>query len=517
MTTLFFSDTAALTGRSLKHVTRSFDTIVTTAITPIAIMLMFVYVFGGAIDSGSVRYINYMLPGILLITIASGVAYTAVRLFTDLSGGLFERFQSMPISRSSVLWAHVLTSIFANLVSLALVLGVAFLLGFRSGAGALEWLGVAGILILFTVTLTWIAVIPGLTAKSVDGAAAFSFPLIFLPFVSSAFVPTDSMPGPVRAFADHQPATPIVNAIRDLFTQQPVGTGIWIALAWSFGILLVAYGFASFIYRRKISLGSLKSMLTISQLATYASVTVRAVRHYHQIGLLPEPERDRSGYRIYDAAAVVRLIRIRTLADAGVPLARVQELLDASSEEFAKGVREIDKELRDKIQQLQGNRQRIARLAAGEHLALPDSVVDYLDRLRGLGVDERYIELERDSWIMLAAQVPHHIEAVIAQKHAELEDPDQVKLYSLLSEAIDWEADDPRVVEIADILERLMRRAVEAGEVNPAFLDQSVADLLDATAAESAPIASRVFSILEQRGWKGWTRIEQVPPRPTPD
>ena len=168
-------------------------------------------------------------------------------------------------------------------------------------------------------------------------------------------------------------------------------------------------------------------MLTISQLAAYAGVTVRAVRHYHQIGLLPEPERDHSGYRTYDAAAVVRLIRIRTLADAGVPLARVQELLDASPEEFADGVQEIDKDLRAEIRRLQGTRKRLARLAAGEHLALPQSVVDYLDRLRGLGVEERYIELERDAWIMVAAQVPHLIDAVIAKKHEDLDDPDMVQ------------------------------------------------------------------------------------------
>src|SRR5262245_9299381 len=179
-------------------------------------------------------------------------------------------------------------------------------------------------------------------------------------------------------------------------------------------------------------------MLTIGRLASYAGVTIRAVRHYHQIGLLPEPERDHSGYRTYDGAAVVRLIRIRTLAEAGVPLARVQALLDASPEEFARGVQEIDKDLRAEIRRLQGNRKRIARLAAGEHLALPQSVVDYLDRLRGLGVDERYIELERDSWIMIAAQVPHEIDAVIASKHEELDDPDTVALYRLLSEAVDW-------------------------------------------------------------------------------
>ncbi|MDW5327005.1 ABC transporter permease [Plantactinospora sp. KLBMP9567] len=253
MTKHFFGDTTVLLGRSLTHVTRSVDTIITTAITPIAMMLLFVFVLGGAIDTGSDSYVNYLLPGILLITIASGIAYTAFRLFLDMKGGIFERFQSMPIARSSVLWAHVLTSLVANLISLVVVVGVALLMGFRSGAGVLAWLAVAGILILFTLALTWLAVIPGLTAKSVDGASGFSYPLIFLPFISSAFVPTDTMPGPVRAFAEHQPVTAIVDTIRDLFTQQPVGSDIWTALAWCVGILIVTYVFAMAIYRRQIS------------------------------------------------------------------------------------------------------------------------------------------------------------------------------------------------------------------------------------------------------------------------
>jgi ABC-2 type transport system permease protein len=253
MTTRFFGDTAVLTGRTMRHVTRSLDTIITTAITPIAMMLMFVYVFGGAIETDSDSYVNYMLPGILLITIASGISYTAFRLFTDMRSGIFERFQSMPIARSGVLWAHVLTSLAANVISLVFVVGVALLMGFRSSAGVLAWLAVAGILILFTLALTWLAVIPGLTAKSVDGASAFSYPLIFLPFLSSAFVPTETMPGPVRAFAENQPVTSIVNAIRSLFAGQPVGGDIWVALAWCVGILVVAYVFANITYRRRIS------------------------------------------------------------------------------------------------------------------------------------------------------------------------------------------------------------------------------------------------------------------------
>jgi ABC-2 type transport system permease protein len=253
MSTHFFGDTAVLTGRSLKHVTRSADTIITTAITPVALMLLFVYVFGGAIKSGSASYVTYLLPGILLITIASGISYTAFRLFTDMQSGIFERFQSLPIARSGVIWAHVLTSLIANLISVLIVVGVALIMGFRSGAGAGAWLAVAGILILFTLALTWIAVIPGLTASSVTGASAFSYPLIFLPFISSAFVPTDTMPGPVRWFAEHQPVTSIVNSTRDLFAGQPLGSDIWVALAWCGGILIVAYVFAMGIYRRKIS------------------------------------------------------------------------------------------------------------------------------------------------------------------------------------------------------------------------------------------------------------------------
>jgi ABC-2 type transport system permease protein len=253
MTTYSLGDTAVLTGRTLRHVTRSLDTIITTAIMPIAMMLLFVYVFGGAIDTGSDSYVNYMLPGILLITIASGISYTAFRLFMDMKSGIFERFQSMPIARSGVLWAHVLTSLVANLISLVIVVGVALLMGFRTGAGVPAWLGVAGILFLFTLALTWTAVIPGLSATSVEGAGAFSYPLIFLPFISSAFVPTATMPAPVRWFAEHQPVTSIVNTIRALFAQQPVGDDIWIALAWCAGILVVAYLFAMITYRRKIA------------------------------------------------------------------------------------------------------------------------------------------------------------------------------------------------------------------------------------------------------------------------
>lgn len=262
MSTHTLHETAALTRRSLRHVLRSPDTIVTTAVMPIAFLLLFVYVFGGAIDVGAEggagdagrggSYVDYLLPGILLISIATGIAYTAYRLFLDLEGGIVERFRSMPISRASVLWAHVLTSLVATFVSLAIVVGVAVLMGFRSGAGVLAWFAVAGILALVALTLTWLAVIAGLSARSVDGATAFSYPLIFLPFLSSAFVPTATMPGPVRWFAEHQPVTAIVDSLRALLAGQPAGGDLWVAIAWCGGTLVLAYVGAMVMFRRRV-------------------------------------------------------------------------------------------------------------------------------------------------------------------------------------------------------------------------------------------------------------------------
>jgi ABC-2 type transport system permease protein len=218
---------------------------------PIAMMLLFVYVFGGAIQTGTGNYVNYLLPGILLIAIASGISYTAYRLFMDMQSGIFERFHSMPIARSAALWGHVLTSLVSNAISVVVIILVALIMGFRSSAGISSWLAVAGILALFTLALTWVAAIAGLSAKSADGAGAFSYPLIFLPFISSAFVPTESMPSGVRAFAENQPVTSIVDAIRSLLARQPVGNEIWVALAWCVGIMLVAYLFAMRIYKKR--------------------------------------------------------------------------------------------------------------------------------------------------------------------------------------------------------------------------------------------------------------------------
>jgi len=252
MKNYFFRDLGVMLGRSMRHILRSMDTIITVTFMPIMFMLLFVYVFGGAIQTGTDKYVNYLLPGILLIAIASGISYTAYRLFLDMQRGIFERFHSMPIAHSTILWGHVLTSLVSNAISVVVIILVALIMGFRSSAGILSWLAVAGILVLFTLALTWIAVIAGLSAKSVDGASAFSYPIIFLPFISSAFVPTQSMRPVVRIFAENQPVTSIVETIRALLSNQPVGNEIWVALAWCVGIMFVAYFFAMRVYKIRV-------------------------------------------------------------------------------------------------------------------------------------------------------------------------------------------------------------------------------------------------------------------------
>jgi DNA-binding transcriptional MerR regulator len=250
-------------------------------------------------------------------------------------------------------------------------------------------------------------------------------------------------------------------------------------------------------------------MLTIGQLAAYAGVTVRAVRHYHQIGLLPEPERDASGYRRYGATAVVSLIKIRTLADAGVPLSQIGQMLGADAATFAEAVRRIDSHLRDEIERLETSRKQIARLTAGDGLALPPEVVSYLDRLREIGVSERIVEGERDGWILVAARWPDRIHEVMPAKHAQLDDPQLVRLYRVLSEIIDGGADDdPRLEEAADIMAGLAEQAYTADgtDLGEAAHDELPFDLLDALAVESDPRTERMMDLMRERGWASWTR-----------
>jgi len=255
-------------------------------------------------------------------------------------------------------------------------------------------------------------------------------------------------------------------------------------------------------------------MLTISQLAAYAGVTVRAVRHYHAKGLLPEPERDHSGYRRYDAAAVVELVRIRTLADAGVPLSRVRELLGAAEGEFAAAVEDIDRRLRSDIRELQRHRERIARLAAGDSLALPAEAASYIDRMRELGFADRLVEIERDSWILIAAQMPDEVPALMALKRAQIENEVIRRLYLDLGGLADCSPDDPRLPELADRVVAFIEAAAADGEgvedehpVSPDLIE-----LLDAAFVDSFACAPQLLTMLEERGWTGWTDIRRTTP-----
>jgi DNA-binding transcriptional MerR regulator len=255
-------------------------------------------------------------------------------------------------------------------------------------------------------------------------------------------------------------------------------------------------------------------MLTIGQLAAYAGVTVRAVRHYHQIGLLPEPERDASGYRRYGARAVVALIRIRVLANAGVPLSEIGQMLEADASAFAEAVRRIDGRLREEIERLEISRKQVAQLAAGDSLALPPEVVSYLDRLREIGASERMVNSERDGWILVTARwPPEYIRAVMPGKLAQLEDPRLVRFYRLGSELLETDADDdPRVEELADIMASMLDQAYAAGETDLGEVghDDLPFDLLDALALESEPRVKRLLERLRERGWTRWTRPERV-------
>jgi ABC-2 type transport system permease protein len=239
--------------RSLRHTTRSVDTIITVVLMPIALLLLFVYVFGGALgeQTGSINYIDYITPGVIIMTVVSGISYAAVRLSTDLQKGIIGRFRTMPVAPSSVLSGQALSSTLSNLFSCVLVILVALLVGFRSGAGVVGWLAFGGLLVLFTLATTWLAMLFGLLAKSVEGAGAFSYILLLLIFISPSFVPTASMTPVLRGFAEHQPMTPIIETMRSLLTEGTPGPHLWAALAWGVGILVVSYTLALSVYRHR--------------------------------------------------------------------------------------------------------------------------------------------------------------------------------------------------------------------------------------------------------------------------
>lgn len=249
------SDTMTMAKRSLRHTVRSMDTIITVAAMPIAMMLLFVYVFGGSIGSmfasGPVKYVDFIVPGVVAMTIVSGIAYAAVRINMDLQKGIINRFRTMPVAPSSILGGQAVSSIVSNLVSVALVLLVAFIAGFRTDAGITEWLLFCGLVALFTAATTWLAIMFGLLSKTVEGAGAFSYPLLLLVFISPSFTPTEGMSPAIKAFAEHQPMTPIVETMRSLLTTGTVGNSAWLAVIWCVGLLVVAYALALQIYKKK--------------------------------------------------------------------------------------------------------------------------------------------------------------------------------------------------------------------------------------------------------------------------
>ena len=205
-------DTWTMAKRSLRHIVRSPDTIITVVLTPIALLLLFVYVFGSALgqQTGQIKYVDFITPGIIVMTVISGIAYAAFRLNTDIQKGIVNRFRTMPVAPSSILSGQAASSTLSNLFSSLLVLFVAFVIGFRTDAGLGEWLLFAGLLVLFTLALTWLAIFFGLLARSAEGAGSFSYILMLLIFISPSFVPTASMTPFLRGFAEHQPLTPIV-------------------------------------------------------------------------------------------------------------------------------------------------------------------------------------------------------------------------------------------------------------------------------------------------------------------
>jgi len=247
-------DTWTMAKRSLRHTVRSMDTIITVVITPIAMMLMFVFVFGSSFEKSlpdGIKYIDFITPAIIIMTVVSGIAYAAVRLSMDLQKGIINRFKTMPVAPSSILSGHAASSTMSNLFSSLLVLLVALLIGFRSNAGIADWAMFGALTVLFTLATTWLAILFGLFAKTMEGAGAFSYILLFLIFLSSGFTPVDNMAPALRWFAEHQPMTPIIETMRSLLTDGTVGDTAAIAIAWCAALLVVSYLLALRVYKTK--------------------------------------------------------------------------------------------------------------------------------------------------------------------------------------------------------------------------------------------------------------------------
>jgi ABC-2 type transport system permease protein len=245
------NDSYTMIWRTLRPITRNTESLLISFILPVNILLLFVYVLGGAIDTGTTTYINYVVPGIIILAAGYGAARTAEYVSLDMKVGLIERFRTLPIMSTSVLTGHVITSVVRNLMSTLLVIAVALLIGFRPRASLLEWISVLGILLLYILAISWLGVVVGLAAKSVEAAGAFSFFVLFMPYISSAFVPTETMPKALRMVAENQPYTHVIEVIRALTTGGLVGNHGWLALLWTGGIMVAAYISAAYLFKRK--------------------------------------------------------------------------------------------------------------------------------------------------------------------------------------------------------------------------------------------------------------------------
>ena len=245
------ADSMTMIGRSIRLSRRNTDTLVMSVVLPLMMMALFVYVFGGAIATGT-AYVNYVVPGIVLLCAGYGAAATAMSVADDMTSGMVDRLRSMPIRPFVVLTGHVAASATRNALSTAIVVAAAVAMGFRPDGTVLEWLAAAGLLLLYVLALSWLAAGLGAVARSVESASALSFFMLFLPYLSSAFVPTDTMPAALGAISEHQPITPIIETVRGLLTGTPIGDNGALALAWSVGLLVASFLLATALYRRRV-------------------------------------------------------------------------------------------------------------------------------------------------------------------------------------------------------------------------------------------------------------------------
>jgi ABC-2 type transport system permease protein len=248
------SDSWLMAKRSITHILRSIDQVLSLILFPIMFMLLNRYVLGGAIDTGNVSYANYLFAGILIQTLAFGANYTTINLAVDMKEGIVDRFRSLPMSGSALVIGHIAADLVRNIISGIIIILVGFAVGFRPNASAIEWVYVVGLALLFTLAISWLSAILGLMVKSLEAAQWVGFVLIFpLTFVSSAFVPTETMPAAIRAFAENQPMTHAINAIRGWLVGTPLGNSAWLSAVWSIVLIVISVPITTWLFRRHTS------------------------------------------------------------------------------------------------------------------------------------------------------------------------------------------------------------------------------------------------------------------------